>query len=84
MSGNKPINPLFINSENHWKGKPSFIDQYKKIIKRYEIAGYTIDIMRQSECLVISPIKVYKWFPLELQDSGQGLRLIDAPDVNLY
>ena len=34
-------------------GKPNFIDQFKKIVKRYIRVGYDLDIMRQSACLVL-------------------------------
>ena len=40
---------------------PSFSDQFKKKIKRYKIVGYNMDIMRQSACLVVNPIKVYSY-----------------------
>ena len=40
-------------------GKPSFSDQFKKSIKRYIKVGYNLDVMRQSGCLVLSPITVY-------------------------
>ena len=40
-------------------GKPSFNDQFKKIVKRYIRVGYNLDIMRQSACLVLNPITVY-------------------------
>ena len=36
-------------------GKPDFSDQFKKIIKLLKNAGYNLDIMRQSECLVLNP-----------------------------
>ena len=39
-------------------GKPSFIDQFKKIIKRYKRVGYNMDIMRQSVRLVENQITV--------------------------
>ena len=42
-------------------GKPSFNDQFKKIIKRYKRVGYNMDIMRQSACLVVNPITVYSY-----------------------
>ena len=40
-------------------GKPNFSDQFKKIVKRYIRVGYNFDIMRQSACLVLNPIKAY-------------------------
>ena len=42
-------------------GKPNFRDQFKKIVKRYIRVGYNLDIMRQSACLVLNPITVYKY-----------------------
>ena len=35
-----------------------FSDQFRKIIMRYKRIGYTLNVMRQSACLVIIPIKV--------------------------
>ena len=38
-----------------------FSDQFRKIIiryKRYKRIGYNLNVMRQSACLVINPIKV--------------------------
>ena len=42
-------------------GKSNFSDQFKKIVKRYIRVGYNLDIMRQSVCLVLSPITVYSY-----------------------
>ena len=42
-------------------GKPSFSDQFKKIIERYKRVGYSMDITRQSACLVVNPIIVYSY-----------------------
>ena len=39
-------------------GKPNFSDQVKKIVKLYIRVGYKLDVMRQSACLVLNPIKV--------------------------
>ena len=41
-------------------GKPYFSDQFKRIIKRYKIVGYNMDIMRQPECLVVKVRKEAK------------------------
>ena len=38
--------------------KPNFSDQSKKMIKRYKRVGYSMNIMRQSACLVVNPITV--------------------------
>ena len=35
-----------------------FSDQFRKIIMRYKRIGYNLNVMRQSECLVINPITV--------------------------
>ena len=42
-------------------GKPDFSDQLKKIVKRYIKVGYNLDVMRQSTCLVVNPITVYRY-----------------------
>ena len=39
-------------------GGPDFSDQFKKIVKRYIRVGCSLDIMRQSACLVVDPIAV--------------------------
>ena len=40
------------------KGKYDFPYHFKKIIVRYKKIGYNIDVLRQTACLVINPIKV--------------------------
>ena len=35
-----------------------FSDQFRKTIMRYKRIGYNLNVMRQSACLVINPIKV--------------------------
>ena len=42
-------------------GNPNCSDQFKNIVKRYIRVGYNLDIMRQSACLVLSPITVYSY-----------------------
>ena len=39
-------------------GKNDFPYHFKKIIVRYEKIGYNINVMRQTTCLVVNPIKV--------------------------
>ena len=39
-------------------GKNKFPYHLKKIIVRYKKVGFNIDVLRQTACLVISPIKV--------------------------
>ena len=39
-------------------GKNEFSHHFKKIIVRYKKIGYNINVMRQTACLVVNPIKV--------------------------
>ena len=39
-------------------GKYDFPYHFKKIIVRYKKTGYNIDVLRQTACLVVNPIKV--------------------------
>ena len=39
-------------------GKNDFPYQFKKIIIRYKNIGYNIDVLQQTACLVVNPIKV--------------------------
>ena len=41
--------------------RPNVSDQFKKIVKRYIRVGYNLDIMRQSACIVLTPITVYSY-----------------------
>ena len=36
----------------------NFSDLFKRIVNRFKITGYTLDIMRQTACLVFNPIMV--------------------------
>ena len=36
--------------------KSNFSEQFRKLINHYKIIGYTLDIMRQTVCLVVNPI----------------------------
>ena len=38
--------------------KNDFPYHFKKIIVRYKKIGYNIDVLRQTACLVVNPIKV--------------------------
>ena len=54
-------------------GKPNFIDQFKKFIKRYIKVGDNLDVMRQSACLVLNPVTVYSYgFHLNCTMVGQA------------
>ena len=39
-------------------GNQNFSYLFKRIVNRFNRAGYTLDIMRQAACLVLSPIRV--------------------------
>ena len=39
-------------------GKPNFSNLSKRIVNRFKRAGYSLDIMRQTACLVFNPIMV--------------------------
>ena len=39
-------------------GKNDFPYHFKKIVVRYKKIGYIIDVLRQTSCLVVNPIKV--------------------------
>ena len=39
-------------------GNSNFSDLFKHFVNRFKRAGYTLDIMRQTECLVFNPIMV--------------------------
>ena len=38
--------------------KNDFSFHFKKIIVRYKKIGYNIDVLRQTACLIVNPIKV--------------------------
>ena len=42
-------------------GKNDFSYHFKKIIVRYKKIGYNIDVLRQTACLVVNPIKVNRF-----------------------
>ena len=39
-------------------GNPDFSDLFKRIVNRFKRAVYTLDIMRQTTCLVFNPVMV--------------------------
>ena len=64
-------------------GKSNFSDQFKKIVKRYTRVGYNLDIMRQSVCMVLNPITVYRYgFLFNCTTVGQASDS-DGSDVKL-
>ena len=42
-------------------GKCDFPYNFKQIIVRYKKIGYSIDVLPQTTCLVVNPIKVYNF-----------------------
>ena len=42
-------------------GKNDFSYHFKNIIVRYKKLGYDIDVLRQTACLVVNPIKIYNF-----------------------
>ena len=64
-----------VNKFKRIVGKSSFPDQFKKLIKHYKRAGYNMDIMWQSACLMVNPIKVHSYdvlFIIAKQRVGQA------------
>ena len=59
--------------------KEIFLIISKKIIVRYKNISYNIDVLRQTACLVVKPIKVNSFDYL----GRSGLRLNDGTIVNL-
>ena len=47
---------LFSGYPTRYYIMTDFSDQFRKIIMRYKRIGYNLNVMRQSECLVINPI----------------------------
>ena len=60
-------------------GKSNFSEQFLKLINRYKRIGYSLDIMRQTACLVVNPIIVDGYASL----FSSGLRLNDGLFVKL-
>ena len=53
-------------------GKNDFPYHFKKIIVCYKKIGYTINLMRQTACLVVNPIKVNSFaYPFNCTTVGQ-------------
>ena len=49
-------------------GKNDFSYHYKKIIVRYKKIGYNIDVLQQTVCLVVNPIKINSKLKLTVID----------------
>ena len=74
-----------VNTLKKNVGRADFSDQFRKIIVRYKLIGYNINIMRQSACLVFNPITVNNFASLfNCTPGGSGVRLSDGPDIKLF
>ena len=51
-------NPEFYGDLVYKFGNPNFSNLLKRIVNRFKRAGYSLDIMRQTACLVFNPIMV--------------------------
>ena len=63
-------------------GKNDFPYHFKKIIFRYKKIGYNIDVLRQTACLVVDPIKVNSFAYLFICTTGFGLN--DGTNLKHY
>ena len=63
-----------------------FSDQFrKKNIMCHNRIGYHLNVMGQSTCLVINPIKVDGYAThFNFHTGGLGVRLHDGPDLKLF
>ena len=65
-------------------GNPNFSYLLKRIVNRFRRAEYSLDIMRQTACLVFNPIMVEGYAALfSCTAVCSGLRLNDGFDVKL-
>ena len=48
----------FVAATNEFTVKAHFPYHFKKIIVQYKKIGYNLNVMRQTACLVVNPIKV--------------------------
>ena len=58
IQSNKKIGNISFCRLRKIIGKIDFPYHFKKIIVRYKKIGYNINVMRQTACLVVNPIKV--------------------------
>ena len=83
---------FFISLNIYWKSKLLYL--FRRIVNRFKRAGYTLDIMRQTACLVFNPIMVENYAALlsctavvqasdSMTASGEGLRAVEDPPGSL-
>ena len=81
---NPEFNGVLVYKLKKIVGTPNFSNLFKRIVNRFNRAGYTLNIMRQTACLVFNPIMVEGYAALfKLHGGGSGLRLNDGFDVKL-
>ena len=65
-------------------GKYNFPFHFRKIIVRYKQIGYNKDVLRQTACLFVNPIKVNNFaFLFDCTTLRSGLRLNEGTILNL-
>ena len=65
-------------------GKNDFPCHFKKIIVRYINIGYNIDVLRQTACLIVNPIKINNCaYLFNCTMGGSGFRLNNGTILNL-
>ena len=57
-----------------------FSAQLIKLISHYKKIGFNINVLQQTACLVVNPIRVGNCFPLLLHIGGWDFRLFDGSD----
>ena len=61
-------------------GKYDFPYHFKKIIVRYKKISYNIDVLRQTACLVVNPIKVNNFaYLFDCTMVGRASELMTVP-----
>ena len=54
------------------KSKYNFPNHFKKIIVLYKTIGYKIDVLRQTACLIVNPIKINSFaYPFNRKTVGR-------------
>ena len=64
-------------------GKNDFPYHFKKIVARYKKIGYNIDVLRQTACLVVNPVKDNRIFFAYLFNCRRGGLASDGTILNL-
>ena len=64
-------------------GNPNFSNLLKRIVNRFKRAWCSLDIMRQTACLVLTQLWLKAMLHSLVAEGGSGLRLNDGFDVKL-